>query len=73
MVPRPYRPEPRITLIDILGARRAVFHIDQPGFAVTLPGDRRRGLDFFEAGRAPVAISSISLDGGYTIELSLVP
>jgi hypothetical protein len=45
MIPRQYGADPRIVLVDILGARRAVFHIGS-GYGVTLPGDRQRNLDF---------------------------
>ncbi len=73
ILPRLLPTEPAIALVDIPGAHRAVFRMMGSGFVVTLPGDRPRNLDFFEVGRAPVALSQMISDGGSTIELSTLP
>jgi hypothetical protein len=72
-IPRRYPAEPRIVLTDLQGARRATFRVNKAAFMVTLPGEQPRSLDSFEVGQDPVILSSNMTDGGYTIELSLVP
>ena len=73
-IPRKYVEGNLVVLTEILGARRAVFRVAPAYYNVKLPGERdSRMLDFFEVGRAPVAMSQDMTDGYYILELSLVP
>jgi hypothetical protein len=73
ILPRLFPSDPIIILVDVVGAHRGVFRMASGGYPVTLPGDRPRNLDFFEVGRAPVALNELMSDGGYVVELSTLP